>query len=179
MGAVLKRPPLAPYDELIIDLGQNDDVVVGDLVYASGNVLLGRVSDVLGQTSKVTLLSSPGETYDVLISNGNNTTSISSTGSKTIPAIAHGLGGGQFSVEVPRDVIASAGDIVLIPSINNKTIGVVGSVVTDPAQPFETILFTSLTNIYELRWVLVDTNTNTAPNPTVTTRVITTKNVKK
>lgn len=148
LAAVLKRPPIAAYDELIIDLGQDNGVTVGNLVYAPGNVLIGQVSDTLGQTSKVALLSSPGMTYDVLIRNGD--------GGKSVSAVAHGLGGGQFSVQIPRDVVAKVGDIVTISSINNKTIGVVGAVVIDPAQPFGTILFTSLANVYELRWVFVD-----------------------
>ena len=174
LAAVLKRPPLAPYDELIIDIGQNDGVATGNLVYASGNVLIGRVSDTLGQTSKVALFSSPGMTYDILI--GDSTTG------KPIPAVAHGLGGGQFSVQVPRDVVVNVGDIVTVPSINNKTIGIVGGVITDPAQPFETILFTSLTNIYELRWALVDMNTSSTTSSVIKPSRATTsatKNVKR
>ena len=165
LAAVLRRPPVAAYDELIIDLGQNDGALTGNLVYAPGNVLVGTVSDTLGQTSKVVLFSSPGMTYEVLINNAAT--------NKAVPATAHGLGGGQFSVQVPRDVISNIGDTVTVSSINNKTIGVVGGVITDPAKPFETILFTSLANIYDLRWVLVDTNRVT------TSTVSTTKNVKK
>ncbi len=157
LAAVLRRPPLTSYDELIIDIGTSQNVSVGDLVYASGNVLVGKVADTLGDTSKVILLSSPNTTYDVLISD-NNTASKN----RSVPAVARGLGGGQFSVQVPRDIVANVGDIVMVPSINNKTIGIVGGVITDPTQPFETILFTSLANIYELKWVLVDTNTATS-----------------
>ena len=160
LSAVLKRPPLAPYDELIIDIGTYQNVAVGDLVYASGNVLVGRVADTLSDTSKVNLLSSTNTTYDVLIGDSNT-----SSKNHSVPAVAHGLGGGQFSVQVPRDVVTNIGDIVTVPSINNKTIGIVGGVITDPTQPFETILFTSLANIYDLKWALVDTNTATStPN---------------
>ena len=170
LAAVLRRPPIAPYDELVIDLGDSNGLSVGNLVYGEGNVLLGRVSDTLGQTSKVLLFSSPGMTYDVMITDANT--------HKNIPAVAHGLGGGQFSVQVPRDVVSNVGDIVIVPSINNKTIGIVGGVITDPAQPFESILFTSLVNIYDLKWVMVDIKPAVAnpPPPVVTTS---TKNAKK
>ena len=180
LAAVLKRPPISPYDELIIDIGQNNGVAVGNLVYAPGNVLIGSVSDTLGETSKVSLFSSAGMTYDVLVSDA--------AVGKNIPAVAHGLGGGQFSVQVPRDVVSNTGDIVTVPSINNKTIGIVGGVAMDPAQPFETILFTSLANIYELHWVLVDTKVTATSSSvqiqnhataTATSPSTTTKNAKK
>ncbi len=189
LAAVLKRPPMAPYDELIIDLGQDDGVAVNDLVYAPGNILIGSISDTLGQTSKVALFSSSGMTYDVLIANnsnpGNNSADLKPALFKSVPAVAHGLGGGQFSVQVPRDIVVNVGDIVTVPSINNKTIGIVGGVITDPAQPFETVLFTSLANIYELRWALVDTKTDSVINvaniPSRTSAAIApvTKNAKK
>lgn len=182
LAAVLKRPPIAPYDELVIDIGSSDGVTVGNQVYASGNVLIGQVSDVLGQTSKVALYSSPNMTYDVLITDNSVGSTTGGIGKNTIvPAVAHGLGGGQFSVQVPRDVVASAGDVVTVPSISGKTIGVVGAVIMDPAQPFETILFTSLTNIYDLRWVLVDTRVDSMPAAisAASVRAPVTKNVKK
>jgi cell shape-determining protein MreC len=145
LAAVLKRPPLALYDELILDIGENQGVAVDNLVYAPGNIIVGRISEVLSETSKAVLLSSPGATYDVLIG-----------GSKS-PAVSKGQGGGLMSAQVPRDSVAAVGDIVSVPSIDNKVIGQVIAINKDSTQPFETILFTSLSNIYDMRWALVDT----------------------
>jgi cell shape-determining protein MreC len=144
LAAVLERPPLSSYDELIIDAGADNGFSVGNNVYATGDVLIGRISQVLGQTSKVRLLSSPGETYSVFVGQNNS------------PATAVGRGGGQYEAELPRDIKIAEGDFVIAPSLNDKPFGVVSSVLTDPAQPFEKILFAPPVNIYGLRWVLVD-----------------------
>jgi cell shape-determining protein MreC len=144
LAAVLKRPPLAAYDELIIDAGADAGFTVGNNVYAVGNVLIGRISQVLGQTSKVRLFSSTGETYSVSVGPGHS------------PATAVGRGGGQYEAELPRDINVSQGDFVTDQGLDDRPFGIVTSVLTDPAQPFEKILFAPPVNIYDIRWVLVD-----------------------
>ena len=144
LAPVLKRPPAAPYDELIIDGGADRGFLAGNKVYAPGNVLIGQITDVLGQTSKVVLFSSPGQKYDVQI------------GSSHAPAVAVGRGGGQYQAELPRDAKIAEGDAVINSSLNDRVFGIVSSVITDPAQPFEKVLFAAPVNIYQLRWVLVD-----------------------
>ena len=144
LAAVLKRPPFSKYDEIIIDAGQDKGFSTTSTVYASGNVLIGKVSDISGETSKVTLFSSPGQKYDVLIGTGH------------APATAIGRGGGQYEAQLSRDMKVVEGDIVTSPSLNDKSFGVVTGVLSDPAQPFETVLFAPPVNVYQLRWVLVD-----------------------
>lgn len=143
LAAVLKRPPYSPYDELVIDIGKDHGVSTTSLVYAPGNVLIGRVIDVMSETSKVVLLSSPGEQYQVLI------------GSAHTPATATGRGGGQYQASVSRDVKVQEGDYVSDPFLNDRVFGIVTSVLSDPADPFSTVLFAPPVNLYQLRWVLV------------------------
>jgi len=144
LAAVLMRPPLAAFDEFIIDIGQDHNLNIGDKVFAPGDVPIGEVSEVFSDTSKVTLYSTPGHSYEVLI------------GPAAIAASAAGRGGGQYEAEVPRSVRLTAGDFILAPSVNSKPFGIVQSVVSDPAQPFEKVLFAPPVNIYGLRWVLVE-----------------------
>lgn len=143
LAAVLKHPPRAPYDELVIDIGADYHLSTTSTVYAVGDVLIGRVIDVLGTTAKVKLFSSPGEKYDVQV------------GPQHIPATAIGRGGGQYEVQVSRDVVVKEGDTILNPSFDDKPFGMVSSVLLDPTQPFETILFAPPVNMYQIRWVLV------------------------
>lgn len=143
LSAVLKRPPFSPYDELVIDIGSDHDISTSSLVYFSGNVLIGRVVDVLKTTSRVKLFSSPGEKFEVLI------------GASNIPATAVGRGGGQYEAQVSRDTTVKEGDFVINSSLSNKPFGVVSAVLFDPTQPFETILFAPPVNMYQLRWVLI------------------------
>lgn len=144
LAPVLVRPGVGVYDELIIDGGKDLGFNVGNKVYASGDVLVGSISDVLSKTSKVSLLSSPGNILNVLIGPSNNS------------AMAIGRGGGQYSAELPRNIKVSAGDFVIVPSINDKPFGIVSAIESDPTQSFETVLFAPPINIYQLRWVLVE-----------------------
>ncbi len=144
LAAVLRRPPLAAYDELIIDIGRDYAIASGTVVYSPERIRIGTITDVLGQTSRVKLLSSPGERYEVLI------------GSNKEPATAVGRGGGQYEAKVPQESFISEGDMVISPSLNEAPFGVVTAKVSDPAEPFTKILFAPMVNIYKLRWVLVD-----------------------
>ena len=62
LAAVLVRPPKALYDEFIIDIGTDYGISTTSLVYASGNILIGRITDVFDHTARVKLFSSPRET---------------------------------------------------------------------------------------------------------------------
>ncbi|MFA6295321.1 MAG: rod shape-determining protein MreC [Candidatus Paceibacterota bacterium] len=145
LAAVLARPPYSAYDVLVIDIGSEYNLSTSSKVYADGGVLIGRVADISKDSSKVILFSSSGQKYEVLI------------GSSNLPAIATGRGGGQYEIQLPHGSNIIEGDFVTVPSLNNKPLGVVVSVKVDPVKPFETIIFSSPVNIYELRWVLVDT----------------------
>jgi cell shape-determining protein MreC len=144
LAAVLERPPFGPYDELIIDIGKDVGLTVGDKVYAPGKILIGNVGAVLGKTAKVILFSSPGSKYEVMI------------GPRHVPATAIGRGGGQYEAQVARDIAINEGDFVEVPSLMDLPFAAVTSVISDPAQPFETIMFAPAVNVYQLRWVLVE-----------------------
>ena len=143
LAAVLKKPPAAPYDLIIIDAGHDRGISTSSMVYAAGRVLIGRVVDVTGETAKVKLFSSPGEKYDVLI------------GASRIPAVAVGRGGGHYEAQVSRESGVKEGDYVASPGMNDGPFGTVTTIASDAAQPFQTVYFSSSVNIYELRWVVV------------------------
>jgi cell shape-determining protein MreC len=143
LAAVLKRPPLSPYDEIIIDIGSNYGLSTTSLVYVPGNVLVGQVVDVLRTTAKVRFYSSSGESHPVFI------------GVSHAVATAVGRGGGQYEAQVARDVVVNEGDMVLSSGFNDRAFGIVSAVLLDPTQPFKTVLFAPPVNIYQLRWVLV------------------------
>lgn len=144
LSAVLKRPPLFAYDELIIDVGKDYGVSTGTLVYSTSHVLVGMVNNVFDRTSQVLLLSSPGQKYEVII------------GPNHEPATAVGKGGGQFEATVPNGAKINEGDVVIDPAMSNRILGTVTAKIFDPAQPFGKILFSLSENIYNMRWVLLD-----------------------
>lgn len=143
LTVVLKRPPISGYDELIIDLGEKQGIKKSDLVFSVANIPIGRVVDVSSNTSKVLLFSSSGDKHDVLI------------GPNNYPAIAVGRGGGQYEVELPVGLIVNKGDYVSLASVNATPLGKVVFVENGNSSPFQKIIFSSLINIYQLRWVFV------------------------
>jgi cell shape-determining protein MreC len=145
LASVLKTPPGAGYDYLILDVGSVDGVSSGDKVYAAGNISIGQIVEADPHTAKAELYSSPGASYDVLI------------GQEHIPATAIGQGGGSFSASVSREAGVAEGDEVIVPGISSSVFGDVASVISDPAQPFARVLFEEPIDPYQLRFVLVDT----------------------
>ncbi len=144
LAAVLARPPFMPYDELIIDLGSEDGIASNTLVYSPERTLVGRVSAIYPHASAVTLFTSPGQTYNVLI------------GSSHVPAVATGRGGGQYQAELPHGSAIQAGDVVSDSSLNDRAFALIVSVASDPSDPFDQALLAPPVNVYSLRWVLVD-----------------------
>lgn len=143
LSSILVKPFLSPYDTLIIDVGSIDNINVGDKVLAEGNVFIGYVSEVYDQTSKVILYSSPGEKVKVLIGNNN------------IEKEAIGLGGGNFKVEIPREIDIKEGDSVVIPSISTNIFGTIEKIEFKESDSFQIILFKNPVNMAELKWVEV------------------------
>jgi cell shape-determining protein MreC len=146
LANILRRPPGAGYDYFIVDVGSSDGVSVGDSVYSAGSIAVGQIIEADSHSSKVELYSSIGTNYDVLI------------GGSHIPAVATGQGGGFFSISISQESGVSIGDVVIVPPISSSPFGSVSAVVSDPAQPFERILFSDGINPYQSLFVLVETN---------------------
>lgn len=139
---VLSSPGVSPYDTLIIDIGAKDDVMAGDTILVAGTIVVGEVVEVFAQTSRVQLISSPGEEFDVLVSGSIN-------------AVAKGRGGGNFTIELPRDAEVSVGDVVEAAGSSIGVIGFVEYIEVDPNDPFQKMFLKSPVNIFNISWVEV------------------------
>lgn len=143
LGVVLRRPPLSPYDTLVLDIGFSDGVRVGDLVTGQDSLTLGTVKEVLESGSIVELLSFPNRETEVLV------------GVKNVPAKAVGLGGGNFKMELPVEVSVSVGDSVRMPGINSTIMGIIGDVVVDASGSVASVLLKAPYNMNDLSFVEV------------------------
>ena len=143
LSAILAKPNQSPYDTLIIDAGNNQGASAGDLVFALGNIPIGRVSEVGPNSSKVILFSSPGEKTEVVIEGRDVFTTIT------------GRGGGNFEMIVPRDFTLEKGTTVVLPGITPYVVGIVQTIVSDPRDAFTKALLVSPVNIFELKFVEV------------------------
>lgn len=144
LAAVLVKPGISPFDVIIIDVGFDKGVKAGDRVLYEGSVAIGEVEEVYDKSSKIKMYSSPGEKFLTLV------------GDKSVQAEAEGLGGGNFSVKLPRDIEVKEGDAAVVPSIATSVFGFVQKIELNPTDSFQKILFKIPANLSELKWVLVE-----------------------
>ncbi len=144
LAAILSKPNQSPYDTLIIDVGAKQGLQVGDIVFALGNVPIGRIYMVYSNSSKVVLFSNGGEKTQALLSG------------KNIFLEIVGRGGGNFEMVIPRDLTLSKGDEVVLPGIVPYVLGIVETIISDPRDSFIKALLVSPVNIQELKFVEVE-----------------------
>jgi len=139
-AVVLAKPDMTPYDILVVDVGKDKSVLVGDLVLFE-NVVLGEVVEVYQTSSKVRLYSTSKQKVSVFI------------GDSAIGAEVQGLGGGNFEIKLPRESGVFAGDSIYVSDINPRILGTVEYINSDPNEVFEKVLFRSPVNLFSLRFV--------------------------
>jgi cell shape-determining protein MreC len=143
LAGILARPPVTPYDTLVLDRGEEDGVVVGSIVYAPGNVPLGTIESSTKKTARAALYSAGGRITEGWI------------GEKRVAISLVGHGAGTFSATLPRESMAQVGDTVYIPGPGALPIGTIVRIDTNPSSPSDTIHISPFTNLFSLTWVEV------------------------
>jgi cell shape-determining protein MreC len=146
LGSILTKPNYSPYDTLIIDIGENQGLKEGFLVYVNGNIPIGVISQVYTKTSLVELYSNPSRITHGLIEESNITVELI------------GRGGGNFEMSLPFEITANKGTSVLLPNINSEILAVVEEDISDPTDPIRKIILRSPINIQNEKWVQVKIN---------------------
>lgn len=143
VAGVLARPPVSPYDVLILDAGSDDGVAAGDHVSGPGGLPLGRVESVTGGSARALLYSTPGTETESWIGDGR------------IPVTLIGEGSGAMSAVVARDAGITAGDLVYVAGPGAIALGSVTMVGNDPSSPRTRIDIRPLANPFSVTWVTV------------------------
>ncbi len=141
LAAIIVKPPQTPYDMLTVDIGEDNNVQIGDKVIANANVYIGEVSEVYPHSAKIILYSTPGHHLPVML------------GLDSVSVEAVGMGGGNFNIFLPREVEVQEGDVIVVPSITPNVFGIVEKVNFKETDSFQTVLFKSPVNISELSLV--------------------------
>jgi cell shape-determining protein MreC len=144
LAGVIARPPLVPYDLLVIDRGSRQGILPGALVYHTENHAIGMVSRVFDTSSFVTLFSSAGSEMAVYLYGPN------------VYAYAYGEGGGVIRVSLPQGISVTVGDAVVLPSPHMGDLGIVERVVSEASQPEQSAYLTMPVPIQSIRSVVVN-----------------------
>ena len=151
LAAVLAKPGVSPYDTLLLDLGAKDGAIIGNLVFAEGDIPIGRLTSVTSDTAKAILFSSTRERTPVIVPSS----SIPAGESNLFLEII-GRGGGNFEMILPRDFTLVRGDRVVLPGLRSYAVAIVETILSDPRDSFKKALLRSPVNIQDLKFVEVE-----------------------
>jgi rod shape-determining protein MreC len=147
LAYILAKPDLSPYDTVIVDAGEKVGVSVGQSVYADGDVPVGEVTKVYGNTSLVSLYSNPGKVTNAFMASSNNSVEIV------------GRGGGNFDMRIPQEVVVNTGDMVVTTSsktVSSEVIAIVEGVTSSPSDPYKDVLLRSPVNIQDIKYLQIE-----------------------
>jgi rod shape-determining protein MreC len=144
LAYVLMKPPQSYYDILIVDIGSNLGIKVGDKVEVAGGAVVGEVSEVYANTSKVKIYSSSGGKMDAMVERSN------------VPVVLVGNGNGQFEAQMPKESDIKNGDLVSAAGLSGVIFGTVRNVESNASDAFQKVLVKAPFNVSELRTVLID-----------------------
>ena len=143
LAGVLARPPVSPYDTLILSAGSTAGVQKGMEVYGTGGVPLGVVETVLADFSRAVLFSAPGMSTQGWV------------GKASIPVTLVGEGAGALDASMPRSANVIVGDSVFVPGPGMLPIGSVVRIDGDSSSPSVTLRIMLSQNIFSIPWVVV------------------------
>lgn len=134
-ATILDYGSLGSYDHIILNQGLNAGIDIGDTVIMAGSVVVGYISEVYSQTSRVTLYSDDTQLVNGILYPHNETLT------------ALGNGGGNFIIETPREIEVEPGDIFFSLQNPGNIIAVVEYIEFDPRDPFKQVYMTYPINL--------------------------------
>ena len=157
LAAVLAKPGVSPYDTFLLDLGAKDGAAIGNLVFAEGDIPIGRLASVTSDTAKAVLFSSTRERTPVVIHASLSVPAdLLQKGESDIFWEIIGRGGGNFEMILPRDFTLVRGDPVALPGLRSYAVAVVETILSDPRDSFKKALLRSPVNLQDLKFVEVE-----------------------
>jgi cell shape-determining protein MreC len=138
---VLSSADSSPYGTFNILGGSSVGVTKGAWVMAPGDIIIGTVAEVSGDTALVHAFLAPGVTTSGFVA---SSTAVTVTG----------RGAGNGIILVPRDTPVSIGDLVYYAD-HHSIVGVVGSVQSSPSDAEKTLYVRVPLNLYGLHFVTV------------------------
>lgn len=146
-ATVLARPPMAPYDTLILGSGSEAGITASMEAYGPAGTPLGLVESATGGFARVRLFTAPGVVTDAWV------------GSTRVPVTLHGAGAGAFSATVSQGSGIAVGDLVYLPGPpaggGATPVARVAHIEGTASDPAATLAIASLVNASSLAWVVV------------------------
>ena len=141
IAGVLARPPVSPYDVLIVGAGSKSGIIPGMRALGPAGVPIGVVESVSGTTANVVLYSAPVKETEAWV------------GEARIPVTLRGAGSGAFTADVVRETSIKEGDQVYVAGPGALPIGQVAHVSSDPSSPRSSMDIKPFVNPFSITWI--------------------------
>lgn len=142
-GQIITRPHQDFFDAIMIDIGAESGITIGQQVAVGDSIIIGHVVSVFPYSARIDLYVGQSFTSEVRLKKSG------------INLPAQGSGNGNISLRVPRDIVVTDGDIITLPQYPNRALGIIKSITFDPRDPYQTVIARSPVNINELKFVQV------------------------
>jgi rod shape-determining protein MreC len=139
-------------DFVLINKGKDANFASGMPVLAEGKVLLGRISEVYDNFSKVMLISNKSSSFDAKISE------------KDIYGVIKGEGNSSIIFDlIPQDKKAEEGDLIITSSLGGifpkgLLVGQVKEIKKSDIKPYQKAILEPMFNLNDLELVFIITN---------------------
>ncbi len=143
LARVIVPPNRSLYDTIVLDVGENEGVEVGQSVFAFGSIALGTISQVDKNSSTVLLFSASGRE------------TVGTTAGSDIAVTLIGRGSGEYEVRMPRDIVFEQGAVISAQSLGVHPLATIQKIITDPRDPFQRLLAKAPVNLQTMKWVIV------------------------
>lgn len=142
-AAVIARPPQIPMDSLLLDRGSDDGLKLGDQVFLSENILIGRIALISSKTATIAMTSSADFISYGYVSRTEESFEIK------------GAGGGFMEANVPIDFDIKENDKIISQGSADYLIAVVSSVEEDKSAGLKSVLMSLPINFDKIRVAFV------------------------
>lgn len=143
LANILTKSNRSVYDTVILDEGEEEGIKIGDMVYAYGEIPVGKIAESYSNSSLLLLFSSPNQKTEGFI-NGLNA---------SVELV--GRGGGNFETIIPMELNLENGTKIYLPGLSSQVIAIVIDVISGPSDPFKKVILNSPVNIGSLKSVQV------------------------
>lgn len=133
---VLFSPQSLFHDRILIDKGENDAIIAGELATVSKTILIGVVEKTTARSSEIRLAWSYGNTIGATIER------------LRLSFFLEGVGANVLRFRAPRDIEILVGDLVHTTDTPRLIIGLVDSVDRNDVGAFQTVFVKTPINIY-------------------------------
>lgn len=141
---IISRPNVTAYDTFLIDVGKSAGVGKGAVVLAQKNSVIGLVEEAYPDSSKARLFSTAGTITNIFL------------GPENIPAELHGMGGGSFFAEIPKDIDIREGDTAILAEKPEYIAAYVVSEEKDSTQSFQKFYLKSPVGLFTIKYVEIE-----------------------